>query len=103
MWRVSGWFLAIGGCNPRGTPGAACLSAPDCQAGLSCLYPIGAGCDAQGACDVPPNGCLPGASRLVLCGCADATVDLSCIGDNATLPQPTATGSICGGREAGDE
>lgn len=109
--RARVWIvLALGplagaaACSQRGAAGSACLSSGDCQTGLMCLYAIGAGCAAQGACDVPPNGCLPGASSLILCGCADAQVDLSCIGDNATLPQPTATGSSCiGVTDAGED
>jgi len=107
---AAGWILAvtgptaaIGGCQSTGGPGAACQSPGDCQSGLECLYAIGAGCDAQGACDVPPNGCLPGASTLVLCACADAQIDLACIGDNATLQQPTATGSVCGAASDGSD
>lgn len=95
---VLGTAAILSGCNPlAGAAGAACTSAGDCQRGLMCLYAIGGGCDEQGSCDVPPNGCLPGASTLILCGCGDAAVDLSCIGDNATLPQPTATGTLCNG------
>jgi hypothetical protein len=92
-----GPIVAMADCAARGSAGSACQSLGDCQTGLMCLYAIGAGCGSQGACDVPPNGCLPGASSLILCGCADAQVDLSCIGDNATLEQPTATGSSCRG------
>lgn len=93
-----GWAIALGSCAPSsGAPGTACHSPGDCQTGLACLYPIGAGCGQPGACDVPPNGCLPNVSDLILCGCLDAQPDLSCIGNNATLSQPTATGSACGG------
>jgi hypothetical protein len=76
-------------------PGASCTASSECETGLACLYPLGAGCSAAGQCAIPANDCSGGIPGLVACGCGGALLDLSCIPSSAALPQRTATGAAC--------
>jgi hypothetical protein len=79
------------------------MTSSQCEPGLECLFPLGAGCDAQGACGVSSNDCSGSAAGLVLCGCGDVPLDLTCVSSVAALTQRTATGAACateGGADA---
>ena len=76
-------------------PGASCTASSECETGLACLYPLGAGCSAAGQCAIPANDCSGSIPGLIACGCGGALLDLSCIPSSAALPQRTATGAAC--------
>jgi hypothetical protein len=96
--------LLGGACGVRYPEGYGCSSSDQCENGLACLSPLGSGCDAQGQCSVPQTGCNGTFSGLIVCACAAAPLDLTCLPPNAELSQPTATGAVCmgdGGPDAG--
>jgi hypothetical protein len=95
-------LLALTECTGRGVAGATCSTDSECVNDLQCLFPIGAGCDAQGYCRLPSAGCLTGTQDLILCGCDTAPVDTTCIDQSAALPERTATGPECS-TEAGSD
>jgi hypothetical protein len=93
-----GAFVAVAAaCGVRFPEGYACASSDQCEDGLSCLYPLGSGCAAQGECSVPTTDCSGTTAGLILCSCGTEPLDLSCLPANAELLQPTATGAACAG------
>ena len=59
---------------------AACTKNTDCDVGLTCGFPIGAGCAVQGMCINPPLPCQADAAACatggVACGCDGSDVPI---------------------------
>jgi hypothetical protein len=95
---------SIADAGPTCNGGAApCTTSSDCDVGLTCGFPIGAGCSATGACLNPPLLCEDDAAACVtsgtVCGCSGAPVALVIQGF-AAGPTPSPPGSCS--TDAGD-
>jgi hypothetical protein len=71
-----------------------CSKQSDCNVdgGQSCLYPVGAGCSAQGYCEKQDTCTKSGGAPPLLCGCSSkVTLAPECLPGNG-LTEPTTNG-----------
>jgi hypothetical protein len=92
---------------PCGAGAAPCATSTDCDLGLTCGFPIGGGCNAQGACVNVPVECEDDAAACqgggTACACSGLAVPVHVAG-YASAPTPSGpSGPGACGPDAGPE
>ncbi len=76
--------------------GRACVANRDCPASHRCVFAVGGGCSAQGACMLYAP--TPGCDAIVACGCNNKDVGLCA--PSGYSPAPISRSGSCNGPDA---